>query len=102
VKSLSGLASLEILQDHEIEISAVGSDADAVLKKISALAAEGFGEALPDGKAIPDPVEVAPQKRPIPFPSRLALRSARLFICKPRSSIFPRAGLRTSLSRSID
>jgi len=60
VKSLSGLASLEILQDQEIEISAMGPDADAALKKIGELAAKGFGEVLPGGEAKSAPAGVAP------------------------------------------
>jgi phosphocarrier protein FPr len=44
VKSLSSLASLEILQEHEIEVSASGPDATAALARIEALARDGFGE----------------------------------------------------------
>lgn len=51
VKSLSSVASLEILQDHEIEVSATGADASAALEKIGELAAHGFGEALPSGSS---------------------------------------------------
>ena len=49
VKSLSALASLEILQDHEIEVAATGPDAEAALKKIGELAERGFGEVAPAG-----------------------------------------------------
>ena len=46
VKSLSKLASLEILQGHKIEVAASGPDAAAALEKIEALAQDGFGETL--------------------------------------------------------
>jgi multiphosphoryl transfer protein len=44
VKSLSSLASLEILQDNEIEITATGDDATAALKKIAELVESGLGD----------------------------------------------------------
>jgi len=47
IKSLSSLASLEILQDNEIEISASGDDASAALKKIRELVESGLGDAIP-------------------------------------------------------
>ena len=47
VRSLSGLASLEILQNHEIEVAARGRDQDAALEKIVQLVKGGLGEALP-------------------------------------------------------
>jgi phosphocarrier protein FPr len=47
LRSLSGLASLEILQKHEIEVAASGPDADAALEKIAQLVKAGLGEALP-------------------------------------------------------
>jgi phosphocarrier protein FPr len=48
VKSLSALASLEILRGHEIEFSARGDDAAAALEKIVALVKSGLGDDLPD------------------------------------------------------
>jgi len=51
IRSLSALASLEVLQNHEVEISASGEDAPAALDKIAQLARDGFGEAVPpDGE----------------------------------------------------
>jgi phosphocarrier protein FPr len=50
-RSLSALALLEILQDHEIEVAATGPDAEAALRKIGELARAGFGEPLPSGKS---------------------------------------------------
>ena len=47
IRSLSSLASLEILQNHEIEVAAGGRDADAALEKIVQLVKGGIGEALP-------------------------------------------------------
>jgi phosphoenolpyruvate-protein phosphotransferase/dihydroxyacetone kinase phosphotransfer subunit len=79
LRSLSRLASLEILQGHEIEISASGPDAAVALKKIEDLAQGGFGEELPAGKtsgvskaAIP-PKEISP---PVPISAGLALGPA--------------------------
>jgi phosphoenolpyruvate-protein phosphotransferase/dihydroxyacetone kinase phosphotransfer subunit len=46
VKSLSSLASLEILQDNEIEIAASGDDALAALKKIAQLVDSGLGDTV--------------------------------------------------------
>jgi len=43
-RSLSNLASLEILQDNEIEVTACGDDAPAALKKISQLVESGLGD----------------------------------------------------------
>ena len=47
VRSLSGLASLEILRDNEIEFAASGDDARDALKKIAALVEGGLGDDLP-------------------------------------------------------
>ena len=47
VKSLSGLASLEILRGNEIEFTATGDDAHDALKKIAALVESGLGDELP-------------------------------------------------------
>ncbi len=55
VKSLSSLASLEILQDHDIEIAATGEDAPAALEALARLAREGFGEALPPAGRVTAP-----------------------------------------------
>jgi len=44
LKSLSGLASLEILQNHDVEFSASGPDADAALDKIREMARQNFGD----------------------------------------------------------
>jgi phosphoenolpyruvate-protein phosphotransferase/dihydroxyacetone kinase phosphotransfer subunit len=46
IKSLSSLASLEILQGNEIEFSAEGDDADAALEKISKFVESGLGDDL--------------------------------------------------------
>ncbi len=53
VRSLSSLASLEILQDNEIEVAATGDDASSALEKISGLVKGGLGDPLPprNGKA---------------------------------------------------
>jgi len=50
IRSLSGLASLEILQGNEIEVSASGEDAGSALEQIERLIREGLGETLPSGK----------------------------------------------------
>jgi phosphocarrier protein FPr len=46
VKSLSSLASLEVLAGHEVEFAASGADAPAALARIRQLVQENFGEAL--------------------------------------------------------
>jgi phosphoenolpyruvate-protein phosphotransferase/dihydroxyacetone kinase phosphotransfer subunit len=58
VKSLSRLASLEILHDHEIEVSASGDDATAALEKISLLVKSGLGDTLPSSNG------AAPRQKP--------------------------------------
>jgi phosphocarrier protein FPr len=79
VKSLSALASLEILQDHEIEVSAAGPDAEAALQKIGELAEGGFGEAVPAGRQGASPAGVAPARaskapsEPVPISDGLAI-----------------------------
>jgi phosphocarrier protein FPr len=47
IRSLSCLASLEILHDSEIEIAATGKEAGPALEKIARLIAEGLGDTLP-------------------------------------------------------
>jgi phosphocarrier protein FPr len=49
VRSLSGLASLEILRGNEIEFTASGDDAHRALEKIAALVESGLGDDLPLG-----------------------------------------------------
>jgi multiphosphoryl transfer protein len=47
IKSLSALASLEIVRDTEIEVMACGEDASAALGKIRNLVESGIGDAIP-------------------------------------------------------
>jgi multiphosphoryl transfer protein len=44
-RSLNALATLAALKDHEIEVSAVGAQAEEALKALSKLVADNFGEA---------------------------------------------------------
>jgi phosphoenolpyruvate-protein phosphotransferase/dihydroxyacetone kinase phosphotransfer subunit len=82
VKSLSSLASLEILQDNEIEIAATGDDAVAALEKISRLIESGLGETLPSSNggngATPRPDrKIDPPRKtnsgPVPISSGIAI-----------------------------
>jgi len=81
VKSLSALASLEILQDHEIEFAATGPDADVALQKIGELAQGGFGEAVPasgkafDAKTI-TPTPPSQTSDPVPISAGVAIGPA--------------------------
>ena len=75
VKSLSSLASLEILHGHKIEVAASGFDAAAALEKIEALARDGFGESLVNdspraGRKTKPPIE---SSEPIPVSDGLAI-----------------------------
>jgi phosphocarrier protein FPr len=54
-KSLSRLASLEILQDNEIEVSASGDDKAQALEKIRQLVETGLGDELPAASRGPSP-----------------------------------------------
>jgi phosphocarrier protein FPr len=63
VRSLSGLASLEILKGNEIEFAAMGDDAEAALQIIAALVESGLGDDLAaEAKG-------APAKRPSAVPA---------------------------------
>jgi phosphocarrier protein FPr len=68
VRSLSGLASLEILHGNEIEFAASGDDAHAALEKVSALVKSGLGDDLSAE------TKSAPAKRPSAAPARATLR----------------------------
>lgn len=80
-KSITGLASLEILDGDEMEISATGPDAEKVLRSLVALV-ESFGggdasasEKGPGGAA--EPVAAVPSDRAIPVSPGIAI--GRLF-----------------------
>ncbi len=47
IRSLSSLATLEILQGNEIEVAASGDDASAALKQIAQMVESGLGDTLP-------------------------------------------------------
>ena len=55
-RSLNAVATLGVLQDHEIEVAAEGPDAAEAVMAIRELAAEGFGDAPAEAMAIPAPV----------------------------------------------
>jgi multiphosphoryl transfer protein len=59
-KSISGLASLQILQGHEIQISARGPGAEAVLGALRAAVKAGLGERLDSPVSPPSPADSAP------------------------------------------
>lgn len=71
-KSLTGLASLEVLRGHEIEISARGADAEAALRTLKRAVEGGFGDSL---EALPEPAMAAAQYAgaPIGISSGIAL-----------------------------
>jgi multiphosphoryl transfer protein len=75
IKSLSSLAGLEILQGHEIEVSAAGDDADKALKKITELIQTGLGDAaLEDRPKTPSPAPTPATKTgPTPISEGLAV-----------------------------
>jgi phosphocarrier protein FPr len=52
-RSMSGLASLEILQGHEIEIGARGSDAEMALQALREAVENGLGEKMDVAAAVP-------------------------------------------------
>lgn len=56
-KSMSGLASLQVLQGHEIEIGARGPDAEAALQALRAAVEAGLGERPDAGPAPPLPFD---------------------------------------------
>lgn len=81
-QSLSSLASLEILQDHEIEVTASGDDETPALEKIRSLVESGLGEALPTAPA-PPATSPAPAGKtspgPVPISSGMAMGPAFYF-----------------------
>jgi multiphosphoryl transfer protein len=64
VKSLSGLASLEILRGNEIEFAASGDDAQGALEKIATLVENGLGDDLA-AEAKSSPAKRAPASPPV-------------------------------------
>jgi phosphotransferase system HPr (HPr) family protein len=74
VQSLSGLASLEILQGNEIEFAASGDDAHDALEKIVSLIEAGLGDDLPartngkSGKRDPAPQNKIRKTTSAPIP----------------------------------
>jgi phosphoenolpyruvate-protein phosphotransferase/dihydroxyacetone kinase phosphotransfer subunit len=80
IKSLSSLASLEILQDNEVEFSARGDDAGAALEKIRRLVEGGLGDPLsaqngtaPRAKTKPAPCPKKAGSGPIPVSGGIAI-----------------------------
>ncbi len=82
IKSLSSLASLEILRDNEIELAASGNDAPAALEKIKGLIESGLGDDLPAAKnghgAAPTPLPkpalpVKSTSGPVPISAGIAI-----------------------------
>jgi phosphoenolpyruvate-protein phosphotransferase/dihydroxyacetone kinase phosphotransfer subunit len=81
-KSLSSLASLEILQGHQIEVAASGADAEAALERIGELVRSGLGETLASNMPLPAR-SAAPKtrsSRPVPISGGLAIGPG--FYCK--------------------
>jgi len=84
IKSLSSLASLEILQGNEIEVAADGDDASGALKKISELIESGLGDVLPAlspgkpprGKTGPAKAPKKNASGPVPISSGIAIGMA--------------------------
>jgi phosphocarrier protein FPr len=80
LKSLSGLASLEILQNHDVEFSAAGPDADVALDKIREMARQNFGDPPVNGKAPSNGHHAAPAtgktSGPVPISGGLAIGPA--------------------------
>jgi phosphocarrier protein FPr len=64
IRSLSSLSSLEILQNHEIEVAASGRDAALALERIAQLVKAGLGEAVPLSALAPPAAEAKPAPRP--------------------------------------
>ncbi len=73
-KSLTGLASLEILRGHEIEISAGGPDAEAALRTLKQSVESGLGDSLAPPLSVP-PTPSAPTDAPVAVSSGLAMGS---------------------------
>jgi len=70
-RSLTGLASLEVLLGDEIEISASGPDAAAALQALKQSVESGLGDSL--AEFIPAPQPVVPGGPPVPVSAGLAI-----------------------------
>ena len=71
-KSMSGLASLEILQGHEIQIAARGPDAEAALRALQEAVKAGLGERV-DSPAAPPSSAALPNQGPIGVSGGIAI-----------------------------
>ena len=70
-KSMSGLASLEILQDHEIQIAARGPDAEVALRALHEAVKAGLGEKVTS--PAPSPGTGLPNEGPIGISAGIAI-----------------------------
>ncbi|MET0253124.1 MAG: phosphoenolpyruvate--protein phosphotransferase [Terrimicrobiaceae bacterium] len=71
-KSMSGLASLEILQNHEIQIAARGPDAEVALRALQEAVKAGLGEKV-DSPAVPPSGTGSPNQGPIGISEGIAI-----------------------------
>jgi phosphocarrier protein FPr len=72
-KSLTGLASLEVLRGHEIEITASGPDAKAALRALKQSVESGLGDSLAAPLPAATSLAVAPTDTPVAVSSGLAI-----------------------------
>ena len=72
-KSLTGLASLEALRGHEIEISATGPDAESALLALKQSVESGLGDSLAEPPPAPAPPPPQPDDAPVPVSSGLVI-----------------------------
>ncbi len=85
-KSMSGLASLEILQGHEIQIAARGPDAEAALRALQEAVKAGLGERV-DSPAVPPSSTGSPNQGPIGVSGGIAI--GQLFFAEAADPEFP-------------
>jgi phosphocarrier protein FPr len=76
-KSLTGLASLGVLNGHEIEITASGADADAAVHALLRSVEGGLGDSLEVGAAPPAPTTVVTSDAPVAVSGGLVLGPLR-------------------------
>lgn len=90
-RSMSELASLEILQGHQIELAARGTDAQEALVALRAAIEAGLGEELPpDGAARPEaepPSVSRSEGTPVPVSGGIAI--GPLFFGEPGNTAVP-------------
>jgi phosphocarrier protein FPr len=72
-RSLTGLASLEVLEGNEIEISATGPDAEVALRTLRKSVESGLGDSIAEPQSRTAPARYEPDDAPVPVSGGLVI-----------------------------